>query len=92
MRRHLKPANKSWRVDETYVRVQGRRCYLYIYRERAIDSAGATIDFLFSALRDADAANRLFRNFTQANLACSGVTDATISDSAFTRARLSEVR
>jgi transposase-like protein len=58
MRRHLKPTNKSWRVDETYVRVQGRWCYLY----RAIDSAGATVDFLLSALRDADAAKRLFRN------------------------------
>ena len=23
MRRHLKPSNKSWRVDETYVRVKG---------------------------------------------------------------------
>jgi IS6 family transposase len=57
MRRHLKPTNKSWRVDETYVRVKGRWCYLY----RAIDSAGATIDFLLSVLRDADAAKRLFR-------------------------------
>jgi transposase-like protein len=28
---------------------------------RAIDSKGATIDFLLSALRDADAAKRLFR-------------------------------
>ena len=26
LRRHLKPTNKSWRVDETYVRVQGRWC------------------------------------------------------------------
>jgi transposase-like protein len=57
MRRHLKPTNKSWRVDEPYIRVQGRWCYLY----RAIDSAGATIDFLLSALRDAEAAKRLFR-------------------------------
>jgi len=57
MRRHLKPTNKSWRVDETYVRVKGRWCYMY----RAIDSAGATIDFLLSGLRDADAAKRLFR-------------------------------
>src|SRR6266853_6817401 len=57
MRRHLKPTNKSWRVDETYVRVKGRWCYLY----RAIDSGGATIDFLLSAFRDADAAKRLFR-------------------------------
>jgi transposase-like protein len=57
MRRHLKPTNKSWRVDETYGRVKGRWCYLY----RAIDSCGATIDFLLSALRDAEAAKRLFR-------------------------------
>src|SRR5664279_212003 len=28
LRRHLKPTNKSWRVDETYVRVKGRWCYL----------------------------------------------------------------
>jgi transposase-like protein len=53
--RQLKPTNKSWRVDETYIRVQGRWCYLY----RAIDSTGATIDFLLSALRDAAAAKRL---------------------------------
>jgi transposase, IS6 family len=57
LRRHLKPTNKSWRVDETYVRVKGRWYYLY----RAIDSTGATIDFLLSALRDAAAAQRLFR-------------------------------
>ena len=58
LRRHLKPTNKSWRVDETYIRVQGAWCYLY----RAIDSAGATIDFLLSALRDVAAAKRLFRS------------------------------
>ena len=57
IRRHLSPTNKSWRVDETYIRVKGRWCYL----DRAIDSTGATIDFLLSALRDADAAKRLFR-------------------------------
>jgi transposase, IS6 family len=57
LRRYLKPTNKSWRVDEAYVRVKGRWYYLY----RAIDSTGATIDFLLSALRDAAAAQRLFR-------------------------------
>ena len=57
LRRHLKPTNKSWRVDETYIRVQGRWCYLY----RAIDSSGVTIDFLLSAVRDADTAKGLFR-------------------------------
>jgi transposase-like protein len=34
LRRHLKPTNKSWHVDETRIRVKGRRCYLY----RAVDS------------------------------------------------------
>ena len=28
LRPHLKPTNTSWRVDETYVRVKGRWCYL----------------------------------------------------------------
>ena len=57
LRRHLKPTNKSWRVDETYVRVKGRWCCLY----RAIDSTGATINFVLSGLRDAATATRLFR-------------------------------
>ncbi|MGH9350921.1 MAG: IS6 family transposase, partial [Terriglobia bacterium] len=52
---HLKPTNKSWRVDETYVRVKSRYFYLY----RAIDSTGATIDFFLSPLRSADAAKAL---------------------------------
>ena len=57
LRGHLKPTNRSWRVDETYVRVKGRWCYLY----RAIDSTGATINFVLSGLRDAATAKRLFR-------------------------------
>ena len=58
LRRHLKPTHKSWHVDETYVRVKGRGCYLY----RAVDSTGATIDFVLSGLRDAAAAKRLLGN------------------------------
>ena len=57
LRHHLKPTTKSWRVDETYVRVKGRWCYLY----RAIDSSGTTIDFVLSRWRDAATATRLFR-------------------------------
>ena len=57
LRRHLKTINRSWRVDETYVRVKGRWCYLY----RALDSTGATIAFVLSGRRDAAAATRLFR-------------------------------
>ncbi len=46
--------NDSWRVDGTYIRVKGKWVYLY----RAVDSTGATIDFLLSAKRDAAAAER----------------------------------
>jgi transposase, IS6 family len=57
LRRHLKPTKKSWRVDETYIRVKGRWWYLY----RAIASKGDTTDFLLSASRDTAMATRLFR-------------------------------
>ena len=42
------------RIEETYVRVKGKWRYLY----RALDSTGATIDFLLSTNRDAEAARR----------------------------------
>src|ERR1700693_6355803 len=54
LRRHLKPTNHSWRLDETYVRVKGKWRYLY----RAVDSTGAALDFLLSAKQDAAAAKR----------------------------------
>src|SRR5258705_9287715 len=54
LRSKLKPTNDSWRVDETYIWVKGKWCYLY----RAVDSFGATIDFLLSAKQDAAAAER----------------------------------
>ena len=38
-------AGRSWRVDETYVKIKGRWTYLY----RAVDSDGKTVDFLVSA-------------------------------------------
>ncbi len=56
-RPQLRLSNSSWRVDETYVRVNGRWMSLY----RAVDSRGRTIDFLLSAKRDAAAAKRFFR-------------------------------
>ncbi len=56
-RRHLKPTNKSWRLDETYIKVKGRDRFLY----RAVDSTGQTIDFLLTDRRDAAAAKRFFR-------------------------------
>jgi transposase, IS6 family len=56
-RPYLKPTSKSYRVDETYVRVKGENKYLY----RAVDKHGQTIDFLLTARRDAKAAKRFLR-------------------------------
>jgi len=52
LRPRLRSTNDSWRVGETYIRVKGKWVCLY----RAVDSTGATIDFLLSAKRDAAAA------------------------------------
>jgi transposase-like protein len=48
---------KSETIDETGVKIKGRRYYLY----RAVDSKGRTIDFLLSDSRDARAARRFLR-------------------------------
>jgi IS6 family transposase len=57
IRRELRRPNRSWRVDETYVRVAGNWAYLY----RAVDSAGETIDFMLSPKRDLIAAKLFLR-------------------------------
>ena len=62
-RPHLKPVNKSYRVDETYIKVRGQDKYLY----RAIDSTGQTIDFLPIAKRDTSAAKRFLRKAIEAS-------------------------
>jgi transposase-like protein len=51
------PVGPSWRMDETYVRVKGTWKYLY----RAVDKAGATVDFLLTAKRHRKAALRFLR-------------------------------
>ena len=47
-RRRKRLVGKSWRMDQTYIRVKGEWRYLY----RAVDKDGNTIDFLLRAHRD----------------------------------------
>jgi transposase-like protein len=56
VRRELRPTAVPG-VDETCVRVAGRRIYLY----GAVESTGATNDFHLSDRRDAAAAEQLIR-------------------------------
>ena len=58
----IETTDGSWRVDETYICQGGNWRYLY----RAVDSTGATIDFWFSAERDAAAAKHFFQKALQA--------------------------
>jgi putative transposase len=51
-----RPVGRSWRMDETYIKVKGEWKYLY----RAVDKAGNTVDFLLRAHRDKAAAMGYF--------------------------------
>jgi putative transposase len=61
----------SWYVDETYIKVHGRWCYLY----RAIDRTGALVDVMLSETRDLAAAETFFRSAK----AVTGVTPARVT-------------
>lgn len=50
-------AGRSWYTDETYVKVNGKWCYLY----RAIDRDGNLVDSMLSEHRVMDSAKRFFK-------------------------------
>ncbi|TYQ18821.1 UNVERIFIED_ORG: DDE superfamily endonuclease [Zoogloea ramigera] len=62
-RKNKRPVGRSWRIDETYIKVKGVWKYLY----RAVDKEGKTVDFLLTAKRDMVAAKRFFNKAMGAN-------------------------
>jgi len=51
------PIHRSWRMDETYIKIKGKWHYFY----RAVDKYGATVEFMVSKRRDKVAAKAFFR-------------------------------
>ena len=62
-RRRKRPVGRSWRMDETYIKVSGQWKYLY----RAVDRDGDTVDFLLTARRDLAAARRFLERAINLN-------------------------
>ena len=71
-RSRKRPTGSSWRMDETYVKVNGQWMYLY----RAVDKFGDTVDFMLSETRDGKSARRFFRKAIETN----GVPDKVVID------------
>ena len=56
-RKRKRPLGSSWRMDETYIKINSIWHYLY----RALDKEGNTVDFYLLAKRDTQAAKTFFR-------------------------------
>lgn len=62
-RRRKTPTDRSWRMDETYIKVKGEWFYLY----RAVDKLGKTLDFMLSKRRNKTAATKFFARALEVN-------------------------
>lgn len=62
-RRRKRPTDRSWRMDEPYIKVKGRWVYLY----RAVDKFGKTLDFMLSERRNKPAAIKFFARAMEVN-------------------------
>nr|SHO00090.1 Putative transposase [Moritella viscosa] len=63
---------KSWRMDETYIKIKGKSVYYY----RAVDKHGDIIDFYLSERRDEPAA----RAFFEKTIGSNGLPDKVVID------------
>src|ERR1700694_234748 len=82
-KRGIGAVGKSWRLDETYIKIGGKDRYWY----RAVDKQGNTVDFLLTATRDRRAARRFFTRAVKnsrlpkiVNIDKSGANKAGIKD------------
>lgn len=79
VRKRKRPVGSSWRMDETYVKLNGKWIYLY----RAVDRYGDTVDFFLSKHRDKSSALSYFRKaITENNIPKKVVIDKSGSNKA----------
>lgn len=60
-RKKKSQVGKSWRMDETYIKVKGKWVYLY----RAVDKEGNTVDFLLTGRRNKMAVHKFLVRATK---------------------------
>jgi putative transposase len=65
-------ASRSWRMDESYIKVKGQ----WMYQYRAVDKFGKTLDFMLSSRRDEAAATAFFKKTIENN----GVPEKVVID------------
>ena len=82
-RKKKRTVGKSWRMDETYIKIKGQWNYLY----RAVDKEGNTIDFLLTKKRDTKAAKRFLIKAIGSN---GGPEKITIDKSGANKAAIEE--
>ncbi|CAH2559660.1 IS6 family transposase [Cardinium endosymbiont of Oedothorax gibbosus] len=79
VRKRKRPVGSSWRMDETYVKLNGKWIYLY----RAVDRYGDTVDFFLSDHRDKSSTLFFFRKaITENNIPKKVVIDKSGSNKA----------
>ena len=71
-RRRKKPVSYSWRMDETYIKVNGKWVYYY----RAVDKFGDIIDYYLNPKRDEAAA----KGFLNKAMSQSGIPSKVVLD------------
>ncbi|CAH2559665.1 IS6 family transposase [Cardinium endosymbiont of Oedothorax gibbosus] len=79
VRKRKRPVGSSWRMDETYVKLNGKWIYLY----RAVDRYGDAVDFFLSDHRDKSSTLSFFRKaITENNIPKKVVIDKSGSNKA----------
>ncbi|MGX5481521.1 IS6 family transposase [Bacillus thuringiensis] len=74
LKKKNKAADRAWHIDETYIKVKGKWCYLY----RAIDSDGYTLDFQLRKTRNHQAPYAFMERLVEPSVLTTGKAPALL--------------